>query len=86
MNKGEFKNPVFLIALILCAAIAVWAIAFNESFTDVSNAIFGFLNIMSKVIDEEKPDYLAAAFDLPSPTFRHELYADYKGTRSSAPD
>ena len=45
MNKGEFKNPVFLIALILCAAIAVWAIAFNESFTDVSNAIFGFLTV-----------------------------------------
>ena len=45
MNKGEFKNPVFLIALILCTAIAVWAIAFNESFTDVSNAIFGFLTV-----------------------------------------
>ena len=45
MNKGEFKNPVFLIALILCAAIAAWAIAFNESFTDVSNAIFGFLTV-----------------------------------------
>ena len=45
MNKGEFKNPVFLIALILCAAIAVWAIAFNESFTEVSNAVFGFLTV-----------------------------------------
>ncbi len=51
-----------------------------------TNAIFGFLNIMSKVIDEEKPDYLAAAFDLPSPTFRHELYKEYKGNRGPAPD
>ena len=51
-----------------------------------TNAIFGFINILTKILDEEKPDYLAVAFDLPSPTFRHELYADYKGTRSSAPD
>ena len=43
MNKNEFKNPVFLIALVLCAAIAVWAIAFNEGFTEVSTAVFGFL-------------------------------------------
>ena len=43
MNKGEFKNPVFLIALILCAVIAVWAIALNENFTIVSNAVFEFL-------------------------------------------
>ena len=45
MNKGEFKNPVFLIALTLCAAIAIWAIAFNESFTEVSDAVFGFLTV-----------------------------------------
>ena len=51
-----------------------------------TNAIFGFINILTKILDEEKTDYLAVAFDLPSPTFRHELYADYKGTRSSAPD
>ena len=43
MNKSEFKNPVFLIALALCTVIAVWAIAFNESFTAVSGAVFGFL-------------------------------------------
>ena len=43
MNRSEFKNPVFLIALILCAVMAVWAIALNENFTEVSNAVFGFL-------------------------------------------
>ena len=51
-----------------------------------TNAIFGFLNIMSKMIDDEKPDALAVAFDLPSPTFRHQLYADYKGNRERAPE
>jgi glycine betaine transporter len=43
MNTGEFKNPVFLIALGLCAVIAVWAIALNTNFIEVSDAVFGFL-------------------------------------------
>ena len=51
-----------------------------------TNAIFGFLNIMDKVMEEEKPDAMAVAFDLPAPTFRHELYHAYKGTRGAAPD
>ena len=43
MKKNEFKNPVFLVSLILCAIMAVWAIAFNENFTVVSDAVFAFL-------------------------------------------
>ena len=39
-----------------------------------TNAVFGFLNIMFRLLDEEKPDYLAIAFDLGEPTFRHQLY------------
>lgn len=50
-----------------------------------TNAIYGFLNIMFKIVEEEKPDYLAVAFDVKAPTFRHKLYADYKGTRKSMP-
>ena len=46
-----------------------------------TNAVYGFLNIMFKILDEEQADYLAVAFDLPSPTFRHLEYPDYKGTR-----
>ncbi|MBQ6376316.1 MAG: DNA polymerase I [Lachnospiraceae bacterium] len=51
-----------------------------------TNALYGFLSILNKIIDDEKPDYLAVAFDLPEPTFRHELYSDYKGNRGPAPD
>lgn len=51
-----------------------------------TNALYGFLAILGKVTDEEKPDYLAVAFDLPSPTFRHDMYPDYKGNRTAAPD
>ena len=46
-----------------------------------TNAVYGFLNIMFKILDEEKPDYLTVAFDVHAPTFRHKLYAEYKGTR-----
>ena len=46
-----------------------------------TNAIYGFLNIMFKILDEEKPDYFAVAFDLKAPTFRHKMYDQYKGTR-----
>ena len=50
-----------------------------------TNAVYGFLAIMRKIIEEERPDYLAVAFDRPTPTFRHEKYEAYKGNRSPAP-
>ena len=51
-----------------------------------TNGIFGFLNIMFRILDEEKPDYLVVAFDLTAPTFRHEMYEAYKGTRKPMPE
>lgn len=45
------------------------------------NAVYGFLNIMFKILEEEQPEYLAVAFDVSAPTFRHEIYKEYKGTR-----
>lgn len=50
-----------------------------------TNAIYGFLNIMFKILEEEQPDYLTVAFDVHAPTFRHEIYKDYKGTRKPMP-
>ncbi len=46
-----------------------------------TNAVFGFMNIMFKIIDSKQPDYMAVAFDVHQPTFRHEMFKDYKGTR-----
>ncbi len=51
-----------------------------------TNAIFGFLNILFKILEEEHPDYLAVAFDVHAPTFRHEMYEGYKGTRKPMPE
>lgn len=51
-----------------------------------TNGIYGFLNIMFRILEEEKPDYLAVAFDLHAPTFRHQMYEAYKGTRKGMPE
>lgn len=51
-----------------------------------TNAVYGFLNIMFKILEEEAPDYLTVAFDVHAPTFRHEIYKEYKGTRKPMPE
>ncbi len=51
-----------------------------------TNGILGFFNIVLKLLEEEKPQYLAVAFDVKHPTFRHEMYAEYKGTRKGMPE
>ena len=50
-----------------------------------TNAVYGFLNILLKVLDQEQADHLAVAFDVHEPTFRHKMFADYKGTRKPMP-
>lgn len=50
-----------------------------------TNAVYGFLNIMFKILDEEKADYLAVA-SCSAPTFRHEMFEAYKGTRKPMPE
>lgn len=46
-----------------------------------TNAVYGFLNILFKILEEEQPQYLTVAFDVSAPTFRHEMFDGYKGTR-----
>ena len=50
-----------------------------------TGGVFGFLNILFKILDEEKADYLTVAFDVHAPTFRHETYSEYKGNRKPMP-
>ncbi|SFG07293.1 DNA polymerase I [Oribacterium sp. WCC10] len=50
-----------------------------------TNAVYGFLNILFKVLDEEQADHLAVAFDVHEPTFRHKMFEGYKGTRKPMP-
>jgi len=53
---------------------------------ELVNAVYGFTAIILKVIKELKPDYIATAFDLPKPTFRHLEFEDYKATRPKTPE
>lgn len=50
-----------------------------------TNAVYGFLNILLKVLDQEQADHLAVAFDVHEPTFRHKMFNAYKGTRKPMP-
>ena len=51
-----------------------------------TNAVYGFMGMLIRLIQEEKPDYLAVAFDLKAPTFRHLQYKDYKAGRKETPE
>lgn len=51
-----------------------------------TNAIYGFLNILLKLINEQQPDYICAAFDVKAPTFRHKQYEGYKAQRKPMPE
>ncbi len=53
---------------------------------EYTNAVYGFMNMFFKMLDSEKPTAVAVAFDLKAPTFRHKMYADYKGTRKPMPE
>ncbi|MFO7815390.1 MAG: DNA polymerase I [Halanaerobiales bacterium] len=53
---------------------------------EYTNSVFGFARMLFKIIDEEKPDHIAVAFDLKGPTFRHQEYEEYKAGRKKTPD
>ena len=59
---------------------------FTNTSGEYTNAVYGFISIFKRFIDEEKPDFVTVCFDLPEPTFRHKQYAEYKATRKSMPE
>ncbi|UCE05308.1 MAG: DNA polymerase I [bacterium] len=88
MNKTDAKK-LFLIDGSALAYRSYFAFARNpliNSKGENTSAVFGFLNSLLKVVDEQQPDYLAAVFDTPEPTFRHQIYPEYKATREKMPD
>ena len=52
----------------------------------ITNAVYGFTNMLMRIIKQEQPDYLAVAFDVSRKVFRHEQYADYKAQRKGMPE
>ena len=53
---------------------------------EITNAVYGFMNMFFKMLDAEKPTAVAVAFDLKAPTFRHNMFLDYKATRKPMPE
>lgn len=53
---------------------------------EYTNAVLGFTNMLLRLLEDEEPDFVAVAFDLAGPTFRHEQFEDYKGNRPHMPD
>lgn len=58
---------------------------FKTSTGELVNAVYGFASVLLNLLNKEKPDYIAVAFDMKAKTFRHEEYKDYKATRVKAP-
>ena len=84
---AEEKPRVFLIdgsSYIYRAFFAIPHLSNSKGFP--TNATYGFTNMILKVIREQKPEYLAIAFDAPGPTFRHEVFGEYKANRPSMPE
>lgn len=71
-------------SLINRAFYAIPLLTNNEG--EYCNAVYGFCNILIKIINEKKPDYLAVAFDMGFPTFRHNMYEQYKANRKGMPN
>ena len=83
------KQKLFLIdgsALAYRAYFAFQRQPLINSKGENTGAVYGFLRSLLKILDEEQPDYIAAVFDTPEPTFRHKLYPEYKATREKMPD
>src|SRR5271170_3105970 len=59
---------------------------FRSTTGEPTGALYGFSTFLLKMIKDLKPDYVVACYDLPEPTVRHAVYADYKGTRQKIDD
>ena len=89
MHRGEtaVASKVFIIdgsAFIYRAFHAVAPLTNSRGFQ--TNAVFGFVNILRRLFNEQKPDYVAVAFDTRGPVFRHDLYKPYKANRPAMPE
>ncbi|MFH1758256.1 MAG: DNA polymerase I [Pseudomonadota bacterium] len=84
---SDKKPRLFLIdgsSYIYRAFFAIPHLSNSKGFP--TNAIYGFTNMLLKIMREQGPEYMAIAFDAPGPTFRHEIFGDYKANRPAMPE
>lgn len=83
------REKIFLIDAMGIAYRSYFAFISNpliNSKGENTGAIYGFVNYLNKILDEQQPDYIAAVFDTDAPTFRHKAYKEYKATRNKMPE
>ncbi len=89
MGKGSRRAPGKLLILDVSSLLfrAFFALPeMSNAHGEPTGAVYGFASMLLKLLDEEQPTAVAACFDLPGPTFRHELSAEYKATRPELPE
>lgn len=89
MSDSDSRATLFLVdgsAIFYRAYFAFIRNPLINSRGENTSATFGYINSLLKIIRDENPDYLAVVFDTKAPTFRHEMYEDYKSTRAKMPD
>ncbi len=89
MSSSSDSKRLFLIDGMALAYRVYFAFARNpliNSRGENVSAVYGFTNTLLNILDNEKPEYFAVVFDTPEPTFRHELYSEYKAQRAEMPD
>ena len=87
MSEETKKPSLFLIDgsnYLYRAFYAIRDLSNSKGFP--TNAIYGFTTMLMKLLREQKPDYIAIAFDVKGPTFRHDAFDQYKATRKATPD
>ena len=88
MMKEEKKRPKLVLIdgsnYLYRAFYAIRELSNSKGFP--TNAIYGFTTMLMKLLRDQEPDYIAVAFDVKGPTFRHEAYENYKATRRATPD
>ncbi|HOQ88862.1 MAG TPA: DNA polymerase I [Candidatus Hydrogenedentes bacterium] len=85
--KGEMRKTFYIVDAMAFAFRAFYAIKrLSDPQGRPTNAIYGLTRILLKLLREQQPDYIAVVFDAPGPTFREELYADYKANRDATPE
>lgn len=87
MITGTSEKPLIIVDgsnYVYRAYYAIAGLANSRGFP--TNAIYGFTNMLLKILRQWEPDHIAVVFDLKGPTFRHDLFAEYKATRRATPD
>lgn len=89
MNEKAYKQRLFLLDGSALAYRAYFTFIRSPLYSPSNfptSAVYGFTNTLLKILQEEKPDFIAVIFDRPEPTFRQDIYKEYKATREKMPD